>query len=124
MVEAQELNLDYQPASVNTDGWTATQNAWKNLSDKVRVVLCFLHAPLKIRDRSRREKLRETLMSKVWGCYHALNRARFSQQIRRLRECTKKSKLAETVKEKVISLCEHSTEFKIAFELPKAHRSI
>lgn len=123
MVEAQELDPDYQPVSVNTDGWTATQNAWKNLSDKVSLVLCFLHAAMKIRDRSRREKLKEVLMSKVWGCYHALNRASFSQRIRRLSEWTKEAKVSDSVKEKVFSLCEHSPKFKIAFELPMAHRT-
>lgn len=123
MVEAQELKPDYQPVSVNTDGWTATQNAWENLSDKVCLVLCFLHAALKIRDRSRREKLKKELMSKVWGCYHAFNRASFAQQIRRLREWTEDADLTESVKDKVFSLCEHSPEFKMAFELPKAHRT-
>ena len=29
--EARELNPDYQPQTVNTDGWEATQKAWKNL---------------------------------------------------------------------------------------------
>lgn len=124
MVEAQEIAPDYQPQSVNTDGWSATQKAWKNLSDKVCLVLCFLHAVLKIRQRCRRDKtLKDTLMSKVWGCYHAANRASFAQQIRRLREWTEKADLAESVKEKVFSLCDHAPEFKIAFELPQAHRT-
>lgn len=123
MVEAQQVDPDYQLASVNTDGWTATQNAWKALSDKACLVLCFLHAALKIRDRCCREKLKDELMSKVWGCYHAGNRASFAQQLRRLREWASRADLAESVKEKVLSLCSHAAEFKIAFELPGAHRT-
>jgi hypothetical protein len=40
------LNLkpDYQPKSVNTDGWEHTQRAWKDLFTGIAVILCFLHA--------------------------------------------------------------------------------
>ena len=129
MFESQEIDPNYQPISVNTDGWSATQKSWKNLADKTTLILCFLHAAMKIRDRSRREKLKETVMSKVWECYHALNKASFSQQIRRLREWTEEAALIDSVKEqralgsKVFSLCEHANEFKIAFELPGIHRT-
>lgn len=123
MTEAQELEPNYQPVSVNTDGWMATQNAWRNISDKVVLVLCFLHAAMKIRDRSRRERLKDTLLSKVWDCYHAQSRASFSQQIRRLRQWTQENDFAESVKEKVFSLCQQSDSFKIAFELPETHRT-
>lgn len=123
MTEAQELEPNYQPVSVNTDGWLVTQKAWQNISDKVTLVLCFLHAAMKIRDRCRRERLRDTLLSKVWGCYPASTRANFSQQIRRLRQLTQQNDLADAVKDKVYSLCAQADLFKIAFELPEAHRT-
>ncbi len=50
--EATTLSEKYQPDSVNTDGWTATQNAWKALFPTILVIECFLHAFLKVRDRA------------------------------------------------------------------------
>jgi hypothetical protein len=52
--EAQHLNPAYQPQTVNTDGWFATQNAWQALFATITVMQCFLHAFLKIRDRTQR----------------------------------------------------------------------
>ena len=35
--EADQLAPDYQPQTVNTDGWEATQAAWKNLFPQVNL---------------------------------------------------------------------------------------
>jgi hypothetical protein len=52
--EACELDPDYQPETVNILGyakdWFATQAAWQALFPGIIVILCFLHAFLKIRD--------------------------------------------------------------------------
>ncbi len=52
--EACDLNPDYQPETVNILGyakdWFATQAAWQALFPGIIVILCFLHAFLKIRD--------------------------------------------------------------------------
>jgi hypothetical protein len=50
--EAQALDAAYAPETVNTDGWQATQGAWKALFTHITVILCFLHAFLNIRDRA------------------------------------------------------------------------
>jgi len=50
--EAQAVDAAYAPETVNTDGWQATQGAWKALFTQITVILCFLHAFLKIRDRA------------------------------------------------------------------------
>jgi hypothetical protein len=42
--EAQVVDADYGPETVNTDGWQATQGAWKALFPQITVILCFLHA--------------------------------------------------------------------------------
>ncbi len=47
--EANDLNPAYAPETVNTDGWPATQNAWRALFVAIVVVQCFLHTFLKIR---------------------------------------------------------------------------
>lgn len=50
--EACSLKPEYTPDTVNTDGWAATQNAWKHWFPRIAVILCFLHAFIKIRDRA------------------------------------------------------------------------
>ena len=40
------------PETVQTDGWHATQGAWKALFTHVTVIRCVLHALRKIRDRA------------------------------------------------------------------------
>jgi hypothetical protein len=50
--EAQVLQADYAPQTVNTDGWQATQGAWKALGTHMTIILCFLQAFLKMRDRA------------------------------------------------------------------------
>ena len=50
--EARSIKPDYAPETVNTDGWQATQNAWQHWFPQITVILCFLHAFIKIRDRA------------------------------------------------------------------------
>ena len=50
--EARRLDPEYRPETVNTDGWPATQAAWRALFKGVTLILCFLHAFLKIRERA------------------------------------------------------------------------
>ncbi|MBU0490387.1 MAG: hypothetical protein KKB13_00925, partial [Chloroflexi bacterium] len=79
--EAQNVAPGYQPTTVNTDGWLATQLAWRNLFARVVLIICFLHAFLKIRDRCKRltEHFPE-LCRQVWTVYHAGNAAAFLDQ--------------------------------------------
>ncbi len=51
--EARRLDPEYRPETVNTDGWPATQAAWRALFQGVTIIVCFLHAFLKIRDRAK-----------------------------------------------------------------------
>ena len=51
--EARDVAPEYAPKTVNTDGWKGTQAAWKALFPQVVILLCFLHAWLKIRDRAK-----------------------------------------------------------------------
>ncbi|HNT74455.1 MAG TPA: hypothetical protein PKH77_05485 [Anaerolineae bacterium] len=67
--EAQDLPPDYTPASVNVDGWDATQAAWQALFATLTFIRCFLHAFLKIRDCGKRLKTQFTdLCTRVWHC--------------------------------------------------------
>lgn len=46
--EARGLDPEYRPETVNTDGWAAAQALFRG----VALILCFLQASLKIRDRA------------------------------------------------------------------------
>jgi hypothetical protein len=54
--EALNLKPDYQPETVNIDGWEETQAAWKILFPNVALILCFFHSVLGIKKYLRRSK--------------------------------------------------------------------
>jgi hypothetical protein len=122
--EARRLDPDYRPETVNTDGWPATQAAWRALFKGVTLILCFLHAFLKLRDRA--VDLKETfdaLRERVWEAYRALDARSFSQRLRRLREWAKDHVDKEVVREKVLALCNKRRAFVRAYDHPGCCRT-
>src|SRR3954471_23097907 len=122
--EARRLDPDYRPETVNTDGWPATQAAWRALFKGVTIILCFLHAFLKIRERA--AHLKETfddLRERVWEAYHAPDARSFSQRLRRLREWATGHVDKEVVREKVLALCNKRRAFVRAYAHPGCHRT-
>jgi hypothetical protein len=122
--EARRLDPEYRPETVNTDGWPATQAAWRALFQGVTLVLCFLHSSLKIRDRAKH--LGETftyLSRRIWEAYHAPDGRRFSQRPRRLREWAVAHVDRQVVREKVLALCERRAAFAVAYAHPGCHRT-
>ena len=122
--EARHLDPEYRPETVNTDGWPATQAAWRTLFQGVTLILCFLHAFLKIRERA--VHLKETfdrLRERVWEAYHAPDARSFSQRLRRLREWAKAHVDKEVVREKVLALCDKRAAFVRAYAHPGCHRT-
>jgi hypothetical protein len=122
--EAHHLDPEYRPETVNTDGWPATQAAWRALFEGLALILCFLHAFLKIRDRA--VHLKETfdaLRERVWGAYHAPDARSFSQRLRRLREWAEGHVDREAVREKVLALCSKRRAFAPAYNHPGCYRT-
>jgi hypothetical protein len=122
--EALHLDPEYRPETVNTDGWAATQAAWRALFKGVVLILCFLHAFLKIRERA--VHLKETfsdLSRRVWEAYHAPDARSFSQRLRRLREWAEGHVDKEVVREKVLALCNKRRVFVRAYDHPGCHRT-
>ena len=86
--EAQQLRPDSQPATVNTDGWQATMNAWRTLFPSICLIQCFLHAVLSIRKVATKatQALYDSIVEQVWEAYKAETKRSFSQRLRRRRE--------------------------------------
>jgi len=123
--EAQDLDPDYQPATVNTDGWWATQNAWLFLFPKIAIIECFLHAFLKVRDRATK-KLKDyfdVAADKIWNCYQAASKRQLGQQIRRLKEWANKNLAESPMKDNILKLCKKKNRWMKHFDFPEAFRT-
>jgi hypothetical protein len=123
--EAQAVNADYAPETVNTDGWAATQNAWKALFNQITVILCFLHAFIKIRDRAKKAfgELGLEVQRRVWDAYRAPSKRAFSQRLRRLREWASDVLPVSEMKQKTLDLCDKRDEFSPSYDHLFAHRT-
>jgi hypothetical protein len=121
LTEARDLAPTYQPATVCTDGWKATREAWQLLVPTVTLLLCFLHSVLKIEERCR-GVLRQQLRHMTWHVYQARTKAEFGQRVRRLREWAR-GQLSGAVQETVLKLCALKEQFKLAYDFPEAART-
>ena len=123
--EAQCVNPDYTPDTINTDGWKATQNALSYLFPFAVIICCFLHVFIKIRDRARKkhQDIFHEAASRLWDCYHAESKASFSQRIRRLIEWCQKKKAPAVIFNPIKKLRENIDKYKVAYDFPKAHRT-
>jgi len=121
--EARNVAAEYAPKTVSTDGWKGTQAAWKALFPKVVILLCFLHAWLKIRDRAKHLKeVFSEVARRVWEAYHAPDRRRFAQRLRRLRQWAVRV-LTGVVLEAVLDLCRKRPHLGVAYRHPDGHRT-
>jgi hypothetical protein len=121
--EACDVDAQYAPKTVNTDGWHATQAAWKLLFPLVAILQCFLHSWLKIRDRAKHlGDLFFDISERVWEAYHAADRRSFSQRLRSLRTWANRH-LTGVVLDKVLDLCNKRDLWTIAYDHPEAHRT-
>ena len=123
--EAQCLNPDYTPTTVNMDGWKATRKAWQFLFSSVVIICCFLHVFIKIRDRAKKKykDIFDQAASKLWDCYQAENKTTFSQRIRRLIEWCQKNSMPSVIANPIKKLRQNIAEYKVAYDHPNAHRT-
>jgi hypothetical protein len=121
--EAQEVAPDYQPKTVNTDGWAATQQAWQALFKGVVLLRCFLHGWLAIRTRGKLSAAFVPLSEKVWHAYHAPERRSFGQRLRRLWEWAQDNVQTGWVLEQVRKLCSRAQEYGKAYRHPGGQRT-
>ena len=122
---AQAVDAEYAPETGNTDGWQATQGAWKALFTHITVIWCFLHAFLKIRDRAT-TTLGDTfaqVQKRVWKAYHAPSKRAFSQCLRRLREWAERALPDCVMKSRPLELGSKPNQFSKSYDHPEAQRT-
>ncbi len=121
--EAENVQPDYAPETVSTDGWKGTRAAWVLLFPKVVLLLCFLHAWLKIRDVGKHlGSVFFEVGEKVWNAFRAPNRRSFAQRLRGLRQWATKH-LTGIVQEKTLDLCRKKALWTPAYDHPEGHRT-
>lgn len=122
--EAQNVNPDYRPQTVNTDGWLPTQKAWQALFPTIIVIQCFLHAFLKIRDRTKRRfsSLYADIQQQVWDIYHATDRQTFLRLLADFEQWAIHA-LTGPALDAVHKLCAKADDFALAFDHPTAFRT-
>jgi len=122
--EARHLHPTYAPETVNSDGWQATQNAWRTLFPLVVILECFLHAFLKIRQRcqQRFKAVYATIQQQVWDIYHAPDPATFQQRVTAFQAWAHHT-MTGTALEAIEKLCAKADRFLLAFEHPGAYRT-
>jgi hypothetical protein len=68
--EAQDVQAEYQPQTVNTDGRAATRQAWQALFPLAVILRCFVHGWLNIRARAKNlGDVFRSVSAKVWHAY-------------------------------------------------------
>ena len=123
--EANSLDPDYKPETVNTDGWLATQKTWKNLFATIVLICCFLHVFIKIRDRSKKkhQDIYDKTADKLWDCYNALSKRSFSYRVRRLVEWGKREEIPTVILHPLQKLKKKIKLYSVAYDHPGAHRT-
>lgn len=123
--EARSVDPAYAPETVNTDGWAPTQGAWRRLFPHITLILCFLHAFLKIRDRATKALAAPfaQVSTMVWHAYRAPSKAAFAQRLRRLREWAERTLPASPMKTHTLDLCHKRALFSRSYDHARAHRT-
>ncbi len=118
--EAQQLDHSYEPETVNTDGWLATQNAFKLLFASVVPILCFLHGFLKIRERCRKAY---ELHQQIWTLYKATTKAEFDQALAEFQSWFALQSYPQPVCEAVAKFCNRAHLYALSYDHPGCHRT-
>jgi hypothetical protein len=118
--EAREVNPEYVPKTVNTDGWAATQNAFKALFSEIVVILCFLHGFLKIRDRCRKNR---DLHQRIWEVYWAKTEPEFRSRMAAFRAWFETQTWTKSISEMAEKLWKRTDEYAVAYAHPGCRRT-
>jgi hypothetical protein len=118
--EAREVDPTYAPKTVNTDGWAATQNAFKACFCGIVVILCFLHGFLKIRDRCRKNR---DLHKRVWEVYWTKTATEFRAGMAAFQAWFESQTCTKSVFEMAEKLWKRTEDYVVAYDYPGCRRT-
>jgi hypothetical protein len=124
--ETHRLREDYQPTTVNTDGWKGTHAAWLTLFPCIVVLRCFLHAFLNIRSCCKRLAVFPVIQDMVWEIYQATTDVEFYHRVGDLFRWTQQHLSADRFakpRQAIEKLCARTGDFLLTFEHPAAYRT-
>lgn len=122
--EALSLCPAYQPSTVNTDGWSATQKAWRTLFPLIVVIECILHAFISIRSRCQKKckELWPEIQDKFWKLYDSATDDDFLNALADFQQWASGS-LSGTALDAVNKLANKSAIFVRWYQHPAARRT-
>lgn len=118
--EAKELSPNYQPKTVNTDGWWATQNAFKALFTGIVPILCFLHGFLKVRDRCYKD---HDLHERIWDVYHADHIRMFDRRMKAFKKWFEKQSWSVSVQSMTAKIWKRAKQYRQAYQHEGCYRT-
>jgi hypothetical protein len=118
--EARDVEPQYAPETVNTDGWAATRNAFLAWFPRIAVVLCFLHGFLKIRDRCRKD---HELHRRTWDVYRAATAEEFRRLMDEFQQWCAPRTWPASVREMLAKLWNKTESYVVADAHPGCHRT-
>lgn len=118
--ESREVDPGYAPKTVSTDGWVATQNAFKACFGGIVAILCFRHGLLKIRDRCRKNR---DVHTRVWDVYRAATGTEFRAGMAAFRVWFESHTRAQAVREVAAKLWNRAEEYAVAYDHPGCRRT-
>lgn len=115
--EAQNVDPNYKPKSVNLDGWGATVKVWKLLFPVMLIIRCFLHGWIGIRKTGKHMgKAFQDLSGRVWNAFRAANPRQLGQRMRRMREWAEKNLSSKVVLDQVKKMVDRKKEYSEAYK--------
>ncbi len=120
--EARQVDPDYCPETINTDGWHATRAAWASLFPMTVLIQCFLHAFIKIRDCCRLAALRQEVATQFWQVYRAPDAATFRQRLDDFLGWAK-DHTTGILQQTIFKMHNKVERFVLAYDHPLAHRT-
>jgi hypothetical protein len=95
------------------------------LLEHVTFILCFLHALLKIRDRTTKAwgEIGQAVHKRVWEAYHAPSKRAFSQRLRRLKAWAEQALPEGTMRSHTLDLGDKRAQVIQSYDHLYAHRT-
>jgi hypothetical protein len=119
--ETREIDPDYTPATVNTDGWPSTQNAWKAIFPRTELIRCFLHGFLKIRERCHKAHVWH---ERVWNVYRAQTAREFRAKMAAFRSWVERDRtIPAAVRDAMKKLWQRTDEYAKSYLHPGCRRT-